>query len=70
MATPKPPDTAYPETTLIGKSVVTKGELSCDEDLYIDGQAEGTIDPRTPPDHRAERTRESQRDRVRYSRAG
>ena len=28
METPKPPDTA-PEITLIGKSVVIKGELSC-----------------------------------------
>ena len=26
----------------IGKSVVIKGELSCGEDLYIDGQVEGT----------------------------
>jgi len=25
---------------------VIKGELSCSEDLYIDGQVEGTIDPR------------------------
>ena len=31
---------------LIGKSVVIKGELSCSEDLYIDGQVEGTIDPK------------------------
>jgi cytoskeletal protein CcmA (bactofilin family) len=45
METPKPPDTA-PEMTLIGKSVVIKGELSCSEDLYIDGQVEGTIDPK------------------------
>jgi cytoskeletal protein CcmA (bactofilin family) len=27
----------------IGKSVVVKGELSGSEDLYIDGQVEGTI---------------------------
>jgi cytoskeletal protein CcmA (bactofilin family) len=46
METPKPPDTAYPEMTLIGKSVAIKGDLSCDEDLYIDGQVEGTIDPK------------------------
>jgi cytoskeletal protein CcmA (bactofilin family) len=46
METSKPPDTAYPEITLIGKSVVIKGELSCSEDLYIDGQVEGTIDPK------------------------
>jgi cytoskeletal protein CcmA (bactofilin family) len=32
--------------TLIGKSVAIKGEVSCDEDLYIDGQVEGTIDPK------------------------
>jgi hypothetical protein len=30
----------------IGKSVVIKGELSCCEDLYIEGQVEGTIDPK------------------------
>lgn len=34
------------EMTLIGKSVVIKGELSCSEDLYIDGQVEGTIEPK------------------------
>jgi cytoskeletal protein CcmA (bactofilin family) len=34
------------ETTLIGTSIVIKGELSCGEDLYIDGQVEGTIDPK------------------------
>jgi len=46
METPKPPATAHPEMTHIGKSLVIKGELSCSEDLYIDGQVEGTIDPR------------------------
>ena len=46
METPKAPDTARGEVTLIGKSVVIKGELSCSEDLYIDGQVEGTIDPK------------------------
>jgi cytoskeletal protein CcmA (bactofilin family) len=46
METPKAPDTARGETILIGKSVVIKGELSCGEDLYIDGQVEGTIDPK------------------------
>jgi cytoskeletal protein CcmA (bactofilin family) len=46
METPKAPDTARPEMTLIGKSVVIKGELSCSEDLYIDGQVEGTINPK------------------------
>jgi cytoskeletal protein CcmA (bactofilin family) len=38
METPKALDTARAEMTLIGKSVVIKGELSCSEDLYIDGQ--------------------------------
>ncbi|HYL12559.1 MAG TPA: polymer-forming cytoskeletal protein [Terriglobales bacterium] len=46
METPKAPDTARAEMTLIGKSVVIRGEISCGEDLYIDGQVEGTIDPR------------------------
>ena len=44
METPKAPDTARGEMTFIGKSIVIKGELSCSEDLYIDGQVEGTID--------------------------
>jgi cytoskeletal protein CcmA (bactofilin family) len=46
METPKAPDTARGEMILIGKSVVIKGELSCGEDLYIDGLVEGTIDPK------------------------
>ena len=46
METPKAADTASGEMTLIGKSIVIKGELSCGEDLYIDGQVEGTIDPK------------------------
>ena len=46
METPKAPATAHPEMTRIGKSFVIKGELSCSEDLYIDGQVEGTIDPK------------------------
>jgi cytoskeletal protein CcmA (bactofilin family) len=46
METPKAPDAARGEVTLIGKSVVIKRELSCSEDLYIDGQVEGTIDPK------------------------
>jgi len=46
METLKAPDTARGEMTRIGKSVVIKGELSCSEDLYIDGQVEGTIDPK------------------------
>jgi cytoskeletal protein CcmA (bactofilin family) len=44
METPKAPDAR--EMTLIGKSVVIKGELSCSEGLYIDGQVEGAIDPK------------------------
>ena len=44
METLKAPDTTRGEMTRIGKSVVIKGELSCSEDLYIDGQVEGTID--------------------------
>jgi len=46
METPRMPDNARGETTLIGTSIVIKGELSCGEDLYIDGQVEGTIDPK------------------------
>jgi cytoskeletal protein CcmA (bactofilin family) len=46
METLKAPETARGETTLIGTSIVIKGELSCGEDLYIDGQVEGTIDPK------------------------
>src|SRR6266436_2075478 len=46
METPKAPDTARGKMILIGKSVVIKGELSCGEDLYIDGQVEGSIDPK------------------------
>ncbi len=46
METLNPPDTTRGEMTRIGKSVVIKGELLCSEDLYIDGQVEGTIDPK------------------------
>jgi cytoskeletal protein CcmA (bactofilin family) len=46
METSKAPDAARGEMTFIGKSVVIKGELSYSEDLYIDGQVEGTIDPK------------------------
>ena len=46
METPKAPDTAHGEMTHIGKSVVIKGDLSCSEELYIDGQVEGAIDPK------------------------
>jgi cytoskeletal protein CcmA (bactofilin family) len=34
------------ELATIGKSVIIKGELSGSEDLYIDGQVEGSIDLR------------------------
>src|ERR1700675_3940137 len=46
METPKAPDAARGEMIIIGQSIVIKGELSCAEDLYIDGQVEGTIDPK------------------------
>jgi len=46
METLKAPDTARGEMTRISKSIVIKGELSCSEDLYINGQLEGTIDPK------------------------
>jgi cytoskeletal protein CcmA (bactofilin family) len=39
METPKVAEFAH-----IGKSVVIKGELSGSEDLYVDGQVEGTIE--------------------------
>jgi len=46
METTNAPEIARAETTLIGTSIVIKGDLSCGEDLYIDGQVEGTIDPK------------------------
>jgi cytoskeletal protein CcmA (bactofilin family) len=46
METAKAPEIARAEMTLIGKSIVIKGELSCGEDLYIDGEVEGVIDPK------------------------
>jgi cytoskeletal protein CcmA (bactofilin family) len=39
MNTPKTPEFAH-----IGRSVIIKGELSGSEDLYVDGQVEGTIE--------------------------
>src|SRR3954466_16095333 len=39
METPKTAECAH-----IGKSVIVKGELSGSEDLYIDGQVEGSIE--------------------------
>lgn len=44
METSKPPDIAG--MILIGKSFVIKGQVSCDGDLYIDGQVEGSVDPK------------------------
>lgn len=41
MATPQTGEFAH-----IGKSVVIKGELSGSEDLYLDGQVEGSIELR------------------------
>ena len=44
MDAPKPPDIAG--MILIGKSFVIKGQISCEGDLYIDGQIEGIVDPK------------------------
>ena len=41
-----PPEAPRSAIAHIGKSVVIKGELSGNEDLYIDGQVEGTIELR------------------------
>lgn len=46
METTKAPSIVRGDMTLIGKSLVIKGELSCSEELYVDGQVEGTIDPK------------------------
>lgn len=43
METPKPFDTRS-DVAHIGKSVLIKGELSGSEDLYLDGEVEGTIE--------------------------
>jgi cytoskeletal protein CcmA (bactofilin family) len=50
----------------IGKSVIIKGELTGSEDLYIDGQVEGTIELRSNnltigPNWAGKGTRERQR---------
>jgi cytoskeletal protein CcmA (bactofilin family) len=39
-------DTVRAETSHIGKSVVVKGELSGSQDLYLDGEVEGSIELR------------------------
>ena len=44
MEATKPPDIAG--MILIGKSFKIKGQVSCDGDLYIDGQVEGSVDPK------------------------
>lgn len=44
--TPRFPE-ARAELAHIGKSVMIKGELSGSEDLYLDGEVEGTIDLRS-----------------------
>ncbi len=44
--TPKPANESRAEVAHIGKSVVVKGELSGSEDLYLDGEVEGSIELR------------------------
>jgi cytoskeletal protein CcmA (bactofilin family) len=44
MEVSKPTDGAHAEVAHIGKSVVVRGELSGSEDLYLDGQVEGSIE--------------------------
>ncbi len=44
MTTPNVSHFAPGETASLGKSVVIKGEVSGSEDLYIDGQVEGSIE--------------------------
>jgi cytoskeletal protein CcmA (bactofilin family) len=46
METTNLPGVAHERMTLIGKSLVIKGELSCSEELYVDGEVEGVIDPK------------------------
>lgn len=44
METPKPMGTFRTDMAHIGKSVIIKGELSGSEDLYLDGEVEGSIE--------------------------
>lgn len=44
MEVQKPPESAQGEQAHLGKSVFIKGEVSGSEDLYLDGQVEGSID--------------------------
>jgi cytoskeletal protein CcmA (bactofilin family) len=41
--TPQSVDGFHPEVTHIGKSIVIKGELSGSENVYLDGELEGSI---------------------------
>src|SRR5438477_12238482 len=45
-AIPRPADNFRAEVAHIGKSVLIKGELSGSEDLYLDGEVEGSIELR------------------------
>jgi cytoskeletal protein CcmA (bactofilin family) len=42
--TPKPTNETRAELAHIGKSVLVKGELSGSEDLYLDGEVEGSVE--------------------------
>lgn len=42
----RPGESSRPDVAHIGKSVVIKGELSGSEDLYLDGEVEGSIELR------------------------
>ncbi len=44
METPKLPEASRAELAHIGKSVVIRGEVSGSEDLFLDGQVEGSIE--------------------------
>jgi cytoskeletal protein CcmA (bactofilin family) len=46
MEAPKPIDNFKADVAHIGKSVLVKGELSGSEDLYLDGEVEGSIELR------------------------
>lgn len=41
--TPRAPEPSRSEMASIGKSVVVKGELSGSEDLFVDGEVEGSV---------------------------
>lgn len=43
METPRVSDTSRADTATLGKSVVIKGDVTGSEDLYVDGQLEGSI---------------------------